>query len=180
MQYSHSTSYRAESVRLYRHMLLVTPPSAPWIVRLLSWAVIRLETAEASNVMKYISMVKQILKMEHQVDLSQDDMLPFFVRALQRLAGVHRVHSSVPLTKEAYTLLISKLTFPFNAIVALAWRRAARVADILEMRQGGIWTGLINEALMQAEQKLRQISLTPKTAGTKLDGWESTTPSKLQ
>ena len=80
----------------------------------------------------------------------QDTIVPGFCRALRKLAGDHRQKATTPMTLQAYSNLLDQLTFPFNAIVILAWKRAARIMDILEVRHGGLFHGILHSELLQS------------------------------
>lgn len=109
-------------------------------IRLLHWATQRLHTATALSVSNYLSMVTGLIHLHFGIDLRTSPLIHGFTKSIRRLQGDHRTHPTDPMTHEEMKDIILTASFPINTIILLAWKRAGRVKDILELRRGGVWT----------------------------------------
>lgn len=139
LKYSHAPQYKSKAGALFIDLLHSTTPGTTWEERVVLWASRRLRTASAVVVCNYISMVSTIITSEYGIDLTNSHLIRAFTKAIRRLSGDHRYKATTPITTEQITDLIRTLPTPHNAIVLIAWKRAGRVRDVLETREGGLW-----------------------------------------
>lgn len=160
-EFSHSQPYLTATGRLYADLVATTDDDRPWDERLLIWAVRRLRTVSVTTMGKYISSVSTLILWDTGTRPSRSPMVVAFCRALRKLEGEHRTKATTPLTVELYCFLRDVLHPPFDAMLVLGWRRSGRIQDVLELREGGLWLGLINEAAVEAERILAQADMVP-------------------
>lgn len=144
LAFSNTPQYKKDCMALFQHMLAATDSKMNMIERVMSWAVIRLRSASAQTVIRYISMIAGVIRSEMMIDISSNHTIKNFTKALRRISGDHKEFTTTPMTREEMNTLISLLPPPFDAIITLAWRKAARIQDILETRVGGLWIGVLD------------------------------------
>jgi len=157
LRYSHAPQYKGKAAALFTDLINSTPPGTTWEDRVVLWAARRLQTASAVVVCNYISMVSTIITSEYGIDLTTSHLIRAFTKAIRRLSGDHRSKTTTPITSEQITDLIHSLPTPHNAIILIAWKRAGRVRDVLETREGGLW--LVPEVIPTQGEKKRVVML---------------------
>jgi hypothetical protein len=135
--------------RLFAHFLVVfqsleEPPHAAVI----QWMSLRLLTADAASVVSYLIRIRSRLQLRFGVDVSAHPLVRLFVKRLMALRGAHRQNFRPTMLAAEYRAVLQSDALPVavKALVVLAWRRMARVADILELRVGGLWQAVAAEA----------------------------------
>ena len=127
--------------RLYIHfeaiLKEVGDPSLAYIL----WMSSRLRSAEPTSVLRYALLIRPIVSLAHGRDVFTDPAVRRFRHRLLTIKGKHRLAYRPTMCVQEYRLALACPTSPLRVRVVflLAWRRAARVADILETRVGGLW-----------------------------------------
>lgn len=126
-----------EDLRLY---VLSCPPGMPVDHACVCWLVKRLRSASPTSVMRYWAWVTPHLQDAVGVPMSG---LPMVRLALRRLAKIHgrgRAKDGGVIGPEEFARYVSDPSLPSDVRAAsvIAWRRAARVADVAEVREGGL------------------------------------------
>lgn len=139
LRHSHARDYKTRAASLFLDFLHTTDNTTTMEERVVIWASKRLQTASATTVSNYISMISAIIASETGIEVTKTPMVRGFSRAIRRLQGDHRFKTTPPMDQMEMKELIENVPPPLNAIILLAWRRAGRVRDILETREGGLW-----------------------------------------
>lgn len=108
---------------------------------LTAWGILRLASADGPAVHRYLIGILPILRLT-VVGWSPvtEAVAKKFMRRLMEFRGIHRAGPRPVIGINEYRQLLALLPQPIRAVVALCWRRMARVADILEVRLGGLWS----------------------------------------
>ena len=128
--------------RLYADLCAIQQRYPDWGVATVIWGMLRLATAEGQSVARYIRAVRGRVLVAAKVDVLRDPVVTAFLSRLGELRGTHTMGVPAVILIHEYRLLMEKVINPaVRAVVALGWRRIARVADVLEVRVGGLWPG---------------------------------------
>ena len=105
------------------------------------WMASRLRTADASSVLRYALLIRPHVILSHADDVFVHPVVKRFRQRMMALRGRHRQAFRPTVCVSEYHSVLADESVPplIRVIVLLAWRRAARVADILETRCGGLW-----------------------------------------
>jgi hypothetical protein len=105
------------------------------------WMAARLRSADASSVLRYSLLIRPHVALAYADDPFAHPIVKRFRQRMMALRGRHRQAFRPTICVSEYHTVIADITVPasIRAVILLAWRRAARVADILETRCGGLW-----------------------------------------
>jgi integrase len=105
------------------------------------WMASRLRTADASSVLRYALLIRPHVSLAHAEDVFSHAVVKRFRQRMLALRGRHRQAFRPTVCVTEYKSVLADESIPplLRAVILLAWRRAARVADILETRCGGLW-----------------------------------------
>ena len=128
--------------RLTAHLLQLLATAPSFEEGVLLWLGVRLLTADAASVSSYLIRVRSRVMRLTGKDPSQPPAVRLFIKRIMALRGSHRQAFRPALLSADVTAFLATEEVPLalRVVVCLAWRRAARIADILETRQGGLWT----------------------------------------
>ena len=105
------------------------------------WMAARLRTADAASVLRYALHIRPQVAIFYAEDVFAHPAVRRFRQRMMALRGRHRQAFRPVICVSEYRHVMQDAMVPavLRAVVLLSWRRAARVADILESRQGGLW-----------------------------------------
>ena len=113
-----------------------------WPVAMVTWGTLRAASADGPSVLRYFRHVAGRVRIEAGADILSHPMVVAFSARIGELRGNHVSGTPAVILQEEYLLLLSTVTDPLlRALIILAWKRMARVADILEVRHQGLWLG---------------------------------------
>ena len=145
VMHSASSPYRQQALRLYVDLRLELAMQGVGPVGLLAWIMRRLTTAWPQSVHKYVSAVKSLTE---RIDVVVNGLVSHwwvsdFLNACKKSWGPPApVRGATRLPAGVYQKVISdrQVSLDVRQVIALAWVRGGRAADVLAMREQGLWT----------------------------------------
>ena len=133
---------------LMADLLSVHEGVGDWPVSVLVWGTLRAATADGPSVLRYFRHVAAMLKVHAGWDVMSHPLVVAFAARVREVRGDHVAGTPAVILRDDYFKLLELIVDPrLRAMLVIAWRRMARIADVLEIRYHGLWLGPSSEQI---------------------------------
>lgn len=133
---------------LMADLLSVHEGVGDWPVSVLVWGTLRAATADGPSVLRYFRHVAAMLKVHAGWDVMAHPLVVAFAARVREVRGDHVAGTPAVILRDDYFRLLEMIVDPrLRAMLVIAWRRMARIADVLEIRHHGLWLGPSSEQI---------------------------------
>lgn len=159
--------------RLFADLVSVVQVTPDPVLAIILWAASRMTTALARSVQRYMKALEARFQLMYGWSPLKNVAVALFLKRAMMMEGVLRMSARPALAIAEYYAIIRDERIPqrLRCVCVLAWRRMARVADILELRFGDVWSDADKVWVLQSFHKTAALGAYDRLA-IALDSFE--------